>query len=82
MEIKKYTIVGFNENGRKKFPEAKERLFIFIAEIPNNPKFVIVRGFRGRYAFGDEFIECIDDLEILTESEVDEYFLPPYLEGK
>lgn len=71
---KLYTIVGFNEEGKRKFTDARDRLFIFIGAIPNNPQYVIVRGFRGRFAFGDEFIEDINDLRVLSPEEVHAHF--------
>lgn len=72
--MEKNTIVGFSEKGVEKFPKIRDRVFLYLGEIPNNPNYVIVRGFRGRFAFGEEFIEQKDDIAALTESEVSEFF--------
>lgn len=64
------TIVMFNEQGKRKFPKAGERLFLYIGDVENNPQYAVVKGFRGKYIIGEEmFIEDKDDLRALTAEE-------------
>jgi len=72
--MKKNMIVGFNENGKSKFPHLSNDVFLFMAEIPNSPNWVIVRGFRGKFTLGCEFVENVDDLRVLSEEEVNTIF--------
>ena len=76
--MKSYTVLGFNEKGQAKFTRAKERLFLYIADLPNNNDFIIVRGFRGKFSFGDEIIERREDMRELTETEVANFFNDPF----
>jgi len=70
------TVVCFNENGKAKFGDASGRIFLYVGEVANNPQYVIVKGFRGKFSIGDEFIENIDDIRELTPEEVKAFFTP------
>lgn len=70
----KYEMVGFNEEGKMNFPDIQDSIFVFVSSIPNNEDYCIVRGFRGKYTLGNEFIELVSDLKSLTADEIEEAF--------
>jgi len=70
----KYELVGFNEQGKENFPDIADSVFLFVANIPNNESYCIVKGFRGKYTLGNEFVELSSDLRKLTTEEIENWF--------
>lgn len=71
--MKTNTIVKFNESGRRKFPKSADRLFLYVGDVENNPDYMVVKGFRGKYLISDEmFIESKNDIVPLTSGEIEE----------
>jgi len=76
--MKKNAIVMFNEQGKEKFRKSAERMFLYVADLENNPQYAIVKGFRGKYIISEEmFIENKDDLRALSPEEISDIMESP-----